>query len=101
MWLAPTACRYVPAYGSSSVNKMRSARRPFWMPAARKFASTDSSKFAPTPSLDSMAAVLWLIVSDPAAAGSPANASARCGDRLSTVNGPETRTIAGSQYGLS
>ena len=26
----------------------------------------------------------------------PANASERCGDRLSTVNGPETRTFFGS-----
>ena len=31
----------------------------------------------------------------------PANASERCGDRLSTVNGPETRTFCLSSWGLS
>ena len=49
----------------------------------------------------SVPAFCSLIVSRVAASSLPANASERCGDRLSTVNGPDTRTLDLSSYGLS
>jgi hypothetical protein len=83
-----------PGQGVSAVKVMRSSRCACCTPAVRKFSRISCGKLCLAE------------VSDGSAMGSISSSfsstpSTRCGDRLSTVNGPATRTFLLSWYGLS
>jgi hypothetical protein len=78
---SPSACPiawiHCPANGSSRSNVSRSERQPFCTPAFLRLSSTVCSYDAPLTSTG---------------AGRSGCATVPCGARLSTVNGPVTRT---------
>ncbi len=96
--VSPMAWMYRPGYASMVANIRRSLRRPFWMPARARFSMIIGSKPAPSGSGSGSA---WVRRGASGSGTCPAKASERCGERLSTVNGPATRTLWRSTYGLS
>ena len=78
-----------PANGTSESNSNRSDFRPFWTPALRRLSMMLFSKADPSSSV--------AVFSDSERTG----VTVACGDRLSTVKGPETRTLRRSSSAWS
>ena len=88
----PSAWIHFPAKGSSVSNTSRSPCLVFCTPALRRLArmvGTKPSALGSCSAATSVRGRSW------------SGSSTRCGDRLSTVNRPVTRTLFLSSYGLS
>ena len=87
----PSAPTYSPGQGFSAVKRIVSRFSLWWTPAERRFSSTMAAK-----SVGGMTLCKRRRAPSPASARSISSSSSagttRCGDRLSTVNGPATRT---------